>query len=180
MKKTQQQHNQVLASLYLAFVIIQLPIMEKTADEPRALSMSLDDIIKENRHKDGRSSQHRNNRGGAHFVANKSGGKQSYNSYNKGEKFVQPNRSVRVHYTWETAGGVETMSARVDDKELVRISSSGDVALRSAVEHDWAVFTPMNTVLAPVQLKLFFDKDIKKEWTVKNEAGWNRILDNDV
>lgn len=157
--------------------------MEKSASEPRALSMSLDEIIQENREKEGRNhrSNGRHTRGGAHFVPHKSGGKQFNNNYNKGNRQAQPqSRSVRARYVWETVDGVERMSLQVEGKELLVVSSTGDVVIRSGVEHDWAVFTPMNTVLATVQLKLYFDGDIKKEWTVKNEAGWNRILDNDV
>lgn len=154
--------------------------MDKPADEPRALSMSLDDIIKENRDKAGYRNTHRNSRGGAHFVPNKRGGKQSFNN-NRGDRVVQRHRSVRAKYEWETAdGGIEHMSFLVEGKELIKIHSNGDVIVRSDVDHDWAVFAPMNTCLTPVQMKLSFDGDIKKEWTLRNEAGWNRILDTDM
>lgn len=156
--------------------------MENAAAEPRALSMSLDDIIKEKREKEGPQRWNsRGSRGGAHSSGRRTGGKQTHN-HNKGDRVVrqQQNRTVRARYNWETAEGVESMTMQVDDKNLLKISSSGDVILYSSVDHDWTVFTPMNTCLAVVNLKIFFDGDIKKEWTVKNESGWNRVLDCDV
>ena len=156
--------------------------MEKAAAEPRALSMSLDDIIKEKREKEGpKRWNHKGNRGGAHSAGHRAGGKQTYNN-NRGDRVVhhQQNRTVRARYNWETVDGIEGMTMLVEGKELLKISSNGDVLLYSSVDHDWTVFTPMNSCLALLNLKISFDRDIKKEWTVKNDSGWNRVLDSDV
>lgn len=145
--------------------------------EPRALSMSLDDIIREKRQKEGRpdNRNQRSTRGGAHFVHNKKGGKNTYHFERP------PARSVRVSYNWSAdSTGDECVVMETEGAKLVKICASGDIVIYSDVEHDWKVFTPMNTCLAPLGLKVYFEGDIRSAWTVKNEAGWNRILDKDV